>query len=145
MDVICPGAGLAAARQQMEFGAPLAMLVVPSMGSSAMSNFTRARPPRAEVFALEDARRVVLDALADDDLAADVDEVEHPADGVAGGLVGEFLFALAEPLDGVERGGLRRAHEIEFDDALDIVVMLDFGRPRTAGRRGAVSWGVIPR
>ena len=40
MDVTCPGAGLAAARQQMELGAPLAMLVVPSMGSSAMSNFT---------------------------------------------------------------------------------------------------------
>ena len=105
------------------------MLVVPSMGSSAMSNFTRARPPRAEVFALEDARGLVLDPLADDDLAADVDEVEHPAHGVAGGLVGEFFFSLAEPLDRVERGGLGRAHEVELDDALDVIVLLDFGRP----------------
>ena len=84
----------------------------------------RAREPRAELFAFENARCVVLDPFADHDLAADVHQVEHPANGIAGRRVGFFLFAAAEPVEGIERGGLRGPDEIEFDDPLDVVVIL---------------------
>ncbi len=84
----------------------------------------RARQPHPELFAFENTGRVVLDPFADHDFAADVHEVEHPADRVAGGVVGFFFFAAAEPGKGIERGGFRCADEIEFDDALDVVVVL---------------------
>ena len=55
----------------------------------------RAREPHPELLALENTWGVVLDPFADHDLAADVHKVEHPADRVAGGGIGFFLFAPA--------------------------------------------------
>ena len=92
-----PSSGLAAAMQLIEFGAPFEMLVVPSIGSSAISNCGEPGQPRPELFAFENAGRVVLDSLADHDLAADVHEIEHPAHRIAGRRVGFFLFAAPEP------------------------------------------------
>ena len=92
-----PFSGLAAAMQVIEFGAPLAMLVVPSIGSSAMSNCGAPGSHIPSCSPLKMPGRVVLDSFADHDFAADVHEIEHPADRVAGGGVGFFLFAAAEP------------------------------------------------
>ena len=119
-----PSSGLAAAMQLIEFGAPLEIFVVPSIGSIAMSNCGAPGQPRAELFAFENAGRVVLDSFADHDFAADVHEIEHAAHGVAGGRVGFFLVAAAEPGQGVEGGGFGRPHEIELNDALDVLVIL---------------------
>ena len=53
--------GLAAAMQLIEFGAPFEMLVVPSIGSIAMSNWGVPGQPRPELFAFKYPRGVVLD------------------------------------------------------------------------------------
>ena len=84
------------------------------------------------MLAFENAGRIVLDAFADDDFPADVDEVEHPADGVAGRLIGQLFLAAAEPLDGVEGSGFGGADEVELHHPLDIVVMLGIRGERTA-------------
>jgi len=78
------------------------------------------RPPHAEPLPLEDPRRLILDPLADDHLAANVGDVEHAADGVAGGRVRRFLVPLPHPPHAVQRGNLRRAEEVELDEALDV-------------------------
>ena len=88
-----------------------------------MSNCGAPGQPHAELFAFENSGRVILDPFADHDFAADVHKIEHPADRVAGGGVGFFFFAAAEPGEGVQRGGFGRPNEIEFDDALDVVVV----------------------
>src|SRR5262249_34805933 len=54
----------------------------------------------------------------DDHPAADVEDVEDAVDGVTGGGVAGLLVAAAQPVDGVERGVLGGADELEFDDAL---------------------------
>lgn len=58
----------------------------------------RAFFPSADFFAFEQSGCSVLDAFSDDDLAGNIHEVEHAADGVTGGSVGQFLFSLAQPL-----------------------------------------------
>ena len=108
----------------MEFGAPLEMLVVPSIGSMRDIELRRTWNPRAELFAFENSRRIVLDAFADHDLAADVHQIEHAAHGVAGGCVRRFLVAAPEPAQRIQRRRFRRAHKIELDDALDVVIIL---------------------
>ncbi len=72
------------------------------------------------MFADEDSRRVVLDALADDDFAADVEDVEDAADGRARRGVGQFLLAAAQPRDGLERGVLGGADKFKLQNALQI-------------------------
>ena len=84
----------------------------------------RARQPHAELFAFENAGRVVLDPFADHDFAADVHEVEHPANRIAGRGVGLLFFAAPEPRKRIERGRFSGPDEIELDDALDVVVIL---------------------
>jgi hypothetical protein len=76
------------------------------------------------LFAFKNARGVVLDSLADHDFAANIHEVEHAADRIAGRGIGLFLFAAPEPGQGIERRCLRRPNEIQFDDSLDVVVIL---------------------
>jgi hypothetical protein len=49
------------------------------------------------LLAFKNARRVVLDPFTDDDLAADVHEIEHPAHRVARRLVRFFFFTAPEP------------------------------------------------
>ena len=84
----------------------------------------RTRKPRAELFAFKNSRRVVLDSFADDDFAADVHQVEHAAHGVAGGGVGFFLFAAAEPAQRVQRSRFSRPDKVELNDALDVGIIL---------------------
>ena len=119
-----PSSGLAAAMQLIEFGAPLEMLVVPSIGSSAMSNGGEPGSQVPSCSPLKMPGRVVLDPFADHDLAADVHEIEHPAHRVAGRRIRLFLFAAPEPVQGIQRRRLGRAHEVEFNDALDVVIVL---------------------
>src|SRR6476661_6352794 len=76
--------------------------------------------PGAELLALEDAGRVVLDAFADRHGAGDIDGVEQSSDGVAGGVVGGFLVALAHPLIRAERAGFGGADKLESDETLEI-------------------------
>ena len=99
--------------QVIEFGAPLAMLVVPSIGSSAMSNCGAPGIHVPSCSPLKMPGASSLMPFADHDFAADVHEIEHPANRVAGGGIGGFLFAAAEPVEGVERGGFGGADEIE--------------------------------
>ena len=76
-------------------GMPLAVSVVPSSGSTAMS--TCGGSPLPMLLAVVEHRRLVLLALADDDDAVHLDGVEHVAHGVDGGLVGGDLVAAADP------------------------------------------------
>ena len=93
----------------------------------------RARNPGAELFAFENSRRIVLDPFADDYLAADVHQIEHAAHGVARSRVGRFLVAASEPAQRIKRGRFGRAHEIELNNALDVVVTY-FRQPMHDGR-----------
>ena len=43
---------------------------------------------------------------------------------VARSRVGCFLIAATEPAQGIERRRFRRAHKIELNDALDVVIIL---------------------
>ena len=64
----------------------------------------RRRPghPCAELFAFENAGRIILDPLADDDFAADVHKIEHAPHRIARGFVRFFLFAA----EGINLGNL---------------------------------------
>ncbi len=84
----------------------------------------RARDPRAQLFPFENARRFVLHPFANDDLAADVHQIEHAAHGVARRGVGGLLVAAPEPAQRIQRRRFGRAHKIELDDALDVLVIL---------------------
>src|SRR4030095_14562344 len=84
----------------------------------------RARAPHPELFAFENTGRIVLDPFADHDFAADVHQIEHPANRIAGRVVGFFFFTTTEPGKRVERGRFRRADEIELDNPLYVVVIL---------------------
>src|SRR5262249_34701267 len=59
--------------------------------------FRRTGIPGAELFAFENPRRVILDSLADHHFTADVHQIEHAADSVAGCGVSRFLVAPSEP------------------------------------------------
>jgi hypothetical protein len=76
------------------------------------------------LFAFKNSGRVILDSFTDDDLTADIHEIEHAPNGVAGGGIGRFLVATSQPFQGIERGGFGRAQEIDLDDALDVVIIL---------------------
>src|SRR5205823_3472052 len=84
----------------------------------------RTRQPGAELFAFKNPRRIIFDSFTDDHLATDVHEIEHAANGVAGGGIGRFLIAPTKPFQGVERRGFGRAQEIDLDDTLDVVIIL---------------------
>ena len=70
------------------------------------------------MLAVEEHRRLVLLALADDDDAVHVDGVEDEAHGVDGRLVGGLLVAHADEAGGGERGGLGHADELEGEVAV---------------------------
>ena len=78
-------------------------------------------PPAAEPVPEEDPGGIVLDALPDDDLSADVNQVEHPVDGVAGGGIGGLLVAPSHPVHRMEGRVLGGADELEFDHPLQIL------------------------
>src|SRR5262249_36782812 len=86
--------------------------------------FRRTGIPGAEMFAFENARRVILDSLTDHYFAADVDKIEHAADGVARCRVRCFLVAAPEPAQRVQRRRFGSAHKIQFNDAFDVLIIL---------------------
>jgi hypothetical protein len=76
------------------------------------------------VFSLKDSRGVILDPFADHHFSANVHEVEHPADRIAGRCVGLLLFAASDPRQGVQSGCLSCPQEIDLDDAFVVFVRL---------------------
>ena len=82
--------------------------------------------PCSKLFTFENTGCFVLDSFANDDFAADVHEIEHAAHGVAGRCVGGFLVAAPEPSERIQGSGFRRAHKIQLDDSLDVLV-ISFG------------------
>ena len=72
----------------------------------------------ADLLAVVEHRRLVLLPLADHDDAVHVDRVQHGVHAVDGGLVGGLLVAAADPARGLQRGGLRDAHELEREVAI---------------------------
>ena len=106
--------------QLMAFGRPRPTFVVPSTGSRAISNRGASAAPGADAFALEQPRRLVLDALADDDFAANIHQIEHAANRIAGRGIGGFLIPLADPLHAIEGGNFRGAKKIELVQALNV-------------------------
>ena len=72
----------------------------------------------ADLLAVEQHRRFVLLALADDDDAVHRDGVEDEAHGVDGGTVGAVLVALPDPTSGGQRGGLGDPHELHREVAI---------------------------
>ena len=120
--------GAEAARQLIEFGMPLLRLVVPSTGSRAISK--RGEPSR-HVPMRSPLNRPGASSLMPSPMTTSPQmsiEVEHAADRVAGGLVGFFLLALAQPLQGVERGQLGGAQEVHFDLPFDVHLGCIHGR-----------------
>jgi hypothetical protein len=73
------------------------------------------------VLAHEDARGVVFDALANDDLATDVEDVEDAVDRAACRAVGELLLATSQPVDGLQGGVFRGADEFKFKNTFEVV------------------------
>ena len=69
-------------------------------------------PAGADLLAVEQHRRFVLLALADDDDALHRHRVEDDAHGVDRGTVGAVLVALAQPAPGGQRRGLGDADEL---------------------------------
>src|SRR3982751_4876472 len=59
--------------------------------------------------------------------------MEHAAHGIARRRVGRFLVTPPEPAQRVERGRFGRAHEIELNDAFDVVITY-FRQPMHDGR-----------
>ena len=101
----------ATAITEIAFGIPSAVNRVPSSGSTATS--TSGPVPSPDVLAVEEHRRLVLLALADDDDTAHAHRVEHEPHGVDGGLVGGDLVAASDPAGREGRRGLGDAHELE--------------------------------
>ena len=74
----------------------------------------------ADVLAVEEHRRVVLLALADDDDAVEVDGAEELAHRVDRGAVGGVLVAAADERNGADRRGLGRTHELHAEVAVGV-------------------------
>ena len=112
---------LATAMTEMALGMPLAVSVVPSIGSTATST---SRPAAvAHVLAVEQHRGVVLLALADDDDAVHADRGDHGSHRLDGGAVGLVLLTPAHPATTRHRGGLGDAHELEGKVAIGRAVL----------------------
>jgi hypothetical protein len=69
----------------------------------------------------EDAWGIVFDALANDDLTTDVEDVEDAVDRAACRAVCQFLFATSQPVDGLERGIFRGTDEYTFENSFEVV------------------------
>ena len=80
---------------------PLAVSVVPSIGSTATSHLGTGAV--ADVLTVEEHRGVVLLALADDDDAVHADGADQRAHGVDRYAVGALLVAAADPSAGGHR------------------------------------------
>ena len=117
---------------------PSDVSVVPSIGSTAMSH---GRAAGADLLAVEEHRRFVLLALADDDDAVHRHRVEHEPHGVDRGLVGRFLVAAADPAGGGEGGGLGDAGEVHRQVAVRGLRLLHGCAPRRGTGRGATRQG----
>ena len=92
-----------------------------------------AREPGAELLAFKNSGGVVFDSFADHHFTADVHQIEHAAHGIARRCVGGFLVAAPEPAQRIEGGRFGRAHEIELNDPLDVVIIY-FRQPMHDGR-----------
>ena len=75
----------------------------------------------SELVSEKDARSLILDSFANDDLSADVDQVEHAVDRVARSLIRGFLISAAKPMDGIQRGVLRGSDKFELNGPLDVL------------------------
>ena len=101
----------AAAMTESEFWPPVAQIVVPSSGSSAMSILGPAA--RADLLADVEHGRLVALALADHDRAVHLDLVERRAHGVDRRLVRRLLVAAAHHVRAGQRRGFRRTHQLQ--------------------------------
>ena len=95
---------------------PLAISVVPSIGSTATSHSGAGAV--ADLLAVVEHRRLVLLALADDDDAAHRDGADQRAHGVDGRAVAAVLVAAPDPAAGGHRGGLGDPDELEGEVAV---------------------------
>jgi len=68
----------------------------------------------------EDARGIVFDALADHGLAANIDIVKNPVNGIAGGGISQFLSPAPEPMHGIEGGIFGGPDKFKFDGAFSV-------------------------
>ena len=97
---------------------PLAVIVVPSSGSSAMS--IGGPLPGADLFADIEHRRLVALALADHDGAVDRQAVQRLAHRIDGGLIGGLLVAAAHQARGRERRRLGHPHRLQRQVAIHL-------------------------
>ena len=119
------------------FGMSLAVSVVPSSGSRAMS--TAGAVAGADLLADVEHRRLVALALADDHDALDVEQVELRAHRVDRGLVGGLLVAAADQLRRRDRRGLGDPGEAQRQHAVGEDVSSDIGIPALVAIRAAAS------
>ncbi len=77
----------------------------------------------ADALAVEEHRRLVLLALADDDDAVHRHGVEHHPHGVDGGPVGAVLVAPAHPAAGRQRRRLGDPHQLEGEVAVGALLL----------------------
>jgi hypothetical protein len=96
----------------MALGIPLALKVVPSTGSTAMSTCG------SLLLAVVEHRRVVLLALADDHHAGHRDRAEHRPHGVDRRLVDRLLVAVAHLARGRHGRRLGDPHQLECEVAV---------------------------
>ena len=99
-------------------GSALAVSVVPSTGSTAMS--TSGRRAIADPLAVVEHRRLVLLALADDDDAVHGDRGQHGTHRIDRGLVDALLVAAPHETPGGDSRGLGDPHQLEREIAVGI-------------------------
>ena len=125
----------ATASTAIAFGMPLLISVVPSIGSTATS--TSGPPcPVADPLAVEEHRRVVLLALADDHGAPHRQRVDQLAHGVDGGAVAALLVAAADPAAGGHGGRLGHPDQFQRQVPVEILGARAAVRTSSASSRG---------
>lgn len=69
----------------------------------------------------KNARSLVFDPFADDDFAANIDQVKNALNGIAGGGVCRIFIALTDKAHGIECGILRGPNKFKLHRALRVV------------------------
>jgi hypothetical protein len=100
------------------FGPALAVMVVPSSGSSAMSIRGRCPAP-ADLLADIEHRRLVALAFADHDGAVHSSCVQRSAHRFDGGMVGRLLIAAPDQLRGRNRRRFGDPHHFQNEHAIE--------------------------
>src|SRR5580704_14800651 len=82
------------------------------------------RHPGTKTFPFENPRSIILDPLSDDHFAANIHQIKHASDRVAGGSVSLFFFASAYPGQRVQSCRFSGPNKVKLDDPFQVFIRL---------------------